>query len=363
MSKTPLLEVRGLRVEYRDRGRSHVAVDDVSLDVLHGENLGLVGESGSGKSTIANAILGLVPVEAGQICFEGRDVAQLSFKQRRSFYREAQIVFQDPYSSLNPARTIGQALAEPLQALSGYSLGAARPLVSEMIARVGLPSGSEHLYPRELSGGQRQRVAIARALIVSPRLVICDEATSALDLSVQAQVLNLLQDLQASAGLSFLFVSHDLEVVTYMCDRVVVLYGGQVMEAGSAAAVFQSPAHPYTRALCQAAPVPDPRLQRQRRAGGRTGAGHSEGRAAPVANGCAFAPRCQHAQPRCWIERPRPQASDNNGQVACHRFPEWRAEVVDSAQPAQGRRAAAGSSSRLTDMMPGPSADTEGVAV
>jgi peptide/nickel transport system ATP-binding protein len=153
--------------------------------------------------------------------------------------------------------------------------------------------------------------------------------------------------------------------VTYMCDRVVVLYGGQVMEAGSAAAVFQSPAHPYTRALCQAAPVPDPRLQRQRRAGGRTGAGHSEGRAAPVANGCAFAPRCQHAQPRCWTERPRPQASDNNGQVACHRFPEWRAEAVDSAQPAQGRRAAAaaGSSSRLTDMMPGPSADTEGVAV
>jgi oligopeptide/dipeptide ABC transporter ATP-binding protein len=329
MSNILLLEVQGLRVGYRDRGKNHVAVDGVSLEVLEGENLGLVGESGSGKSTIANAILGLVPIEAGQICFDGRDVARLSFKQRRSFYRQAQIVFQDPYSSLNPVRTVGQALVEPLQALSGYSSGDARQLVSEMIARVGLPPGSEHSYPRELSGGQRQRVAIARALIVSPRLVICDEATSALDLSVQAQVLNLLQDLQSSAGLSFLFVSHDLEVVRHMCDRVVVLYGGQVMEAGTAAAVFQLPAHPYTRALCQAAPVPDPRLQRQRRAGARSGARAEEMRPGPVANGCAFAPRCQHAQPRCWTERPRPQASDNNGQVACHRFPEWRAELVD----------------------------------
>lgn len=332
MSREPLLEIRQLRVHYRKGRRTVDAIDDVSFDVSPGETVGLVGESGSGKSTLANAILGLVPIASGEVRFAGRDVAHLSFKERRAFYRQAQIVFQDPYSSLNPVRTIGRTLAEPLEALGQLDRAAARDRVHAMLARVGLPEDAEGRYPREFSGGQRQRIAIARALMPEPRIVICDEATSALDLSIQAQILNVLQELQAGSGLSYLFISHDLEVVRHMCDRIIVLYRGQVMESGPAASVFGSPSHPYTHALREAAPVPNPRLQRDRRLAARS-TNAPPGEKLPLAGAlCPFAPRCPYAEPRCWNDRPFLQPSEDNGQVACHRFPQWR-----SAEPGPRR--------------------------
>ena len=324
MSQGPLLEIRQLRVRYRKGRRTVDAIDDVSFDVSPGETVGLVGESGSGKSTLANAILGLVPIESGEIRFAGRDVAHLSFKERRAFYHRAQIVFQDPYSSLNPVRTIGRILAEPLEALERTDRAAARERVQAMLDRVGLPQDAEGRYPHEFSGGQRQRIAIARALMPNPRLVICDEATSALDLSIQAQILNMLQDLQADSGLSYLFVSHDLEVVKHMCNRIIVLYRGRVMEAGAAASVFGSPAHPYTHALREAAPVPNPRSQRDRRLAATSSTAPPFEKLAPAGSFCPFAPRCAYAEPRCWSDRPLLQRLEDNAQVACHRFPQWR---------------------------------------
>jgi len=261
-----LLEVRDISVAYRRGHRRIMGVDGVSLDVAAGETVGLVGESGSGKSTIARAILGLTRVERGAVRFAGEDVTHLGFRARRALYRRMQVVFQDPYGSLNPVRTVGQTLAEPLQAFGVRDRAAVRARVHAMLDRTGLPETAAERYPREFSGGQRQRIAIARALMLAPELVICDEAVSALDLSVQAQILNLLRELQATSGLSYLFISHDLDVVRHLCDRVVVLRHGRVVESGATADVTAAPADPYTRSLLDAAPLPDPRLQRQRRA-------------------------------------------------------------------------------------------------
>ncbi len=207
----PLLEVRGLSVQYRRRRAVSVAVDDVSFAVSPGETVGVVGESGSGKTTVTRAILGLTAVRSGEVLFAGQDVTSLDVAGRRRLYRQVQLVFQDPYSSLNPSRTVGRTLAEPLQAYGEKDAALVRTRVREMLERVQLPEGTADRYPRELSGGQRQRVAIARALMLSPRLVILDEPLSALDLSAQAQILNLLRELQASAGMSYLFISHDLK--------------------------------------------------------------------------------------------------------------------------------------------------------
>jgi oligopeptide/dipeptide ABC transporter ATP-binding protein len=319
---TPLLEVRQLSVHYQRRRTLVKALGDVTFDVLSGETVGLVGESGSGKSTVARAILGLAPIHSGSVCFAGEDVTFLPFKERRQVYRNLQIVFQDPYSSLNPSRTIGRTLAEPLEAYGERNRAAVGEQVRVMLERVHLPAEAASRYPRQFSGGQRQRIAIARALMLSPRLVICDEAVSALDLSVQAQILNLLQELQASSGLSYLFISHDLEVVRHLSDRVVVLYQGQVMESGPTRRVSDASAHPYTYALHQAAPLPNPRLQRERRRLPTL----TPPPPAAADERCPFAPRCPHAEALCWVERPllRPSA---HGLVACHRYPEWRAEL------------------------------------
>ncbi len=264
LTTAPLLEVRGLSVQYRRRRAVSVAVDDVSFAVSPGETVGVVGESGSGKTTITRAILGLTAIRSGEVLFGGQDVTSLDVAGRRRLYRQVQLVFQDPYSSLNPSRTVGRTLAEPLQAYGEKDAALVRTRVREMLERVQLPDGTADRYPGELSGGQRQRVAIARALMLSPRLVILDEPLSALDLSAQAQILNLLRELQSSAGLSYLFISHDLEVVRYLCDRVVVMYQGRVMETGPADLVSGQSAHPYTRMLHQASPVADPRSQRRR---------------------------------------------------------------------------------------------------
>ena len=263
-----LLELRDLAVVYpqRGRGRSTRAVDGVSFVVRAGETVGLVGESGSGKTSIGAAVVGLAPVSGGAVLFGGEDISHASAARRRALSAEIQVIFQDPYSSLNPVRTIGQTLAEPLLVHRRLPKPEVAAQVRQMLARVGLDGSAVDRYPAQFSGGQRQRIAIARALMISPRLVICDEAVSALDLSVQAQILNLLLELQQELSLSYLFISHDLDVVRHMADRIVVLNRGTVMEAGDAQDVYETPSHPYTRALLAAVPLPHPQMQAARRA-------------------------------------------------------------------------------------------------
>ncbi len=258
----PLLEVRNLVVQYSKNAPP--AVDDVSFTIARGETLGLVGESGSGKTTIGKAILGLQPVTSGQILFEGVDITRAKPAQRRRLHGDLRAVFQDPFSSLNPRRPIGDAIAEPLR-VAGVPSPERRMRVADVLESVGLPRTAGERYPRQFSGGQRQRIAIARALVTDPRLVVCDEAVSALDLSTQAQVLNLLADLRAGADLGYLFIAHDMAVVEFLAQRVVVLYRGKVMEQGPADEVMRNPANPYTRVLMAASPVPDPDEQARRR--------------------------------------------------------------------------------------------------
>ncbi|HEU4702991.1 MAG TPA: ABC transporter ATP-binding protein [Conexibacter sp.] len=322
----PLLEIERLTVEYaRGRGRPPLrAVDDVSLSLAPRETVGLVGESGSGKTTIGRAILGLAPIADGAIRFDGVDITRIAYRRRRALSADLQVIFQDPYSSFNPTRTIGQTLSETLQVHGDKSAAEVAARVSAMLQQVGMPPEAARRYPAHFSGGQRQRIAIARALMASPRLVICDEPTSALDLSVQAQVMNLLQDLQSEFDLSYLFISHDLAVVRHLSHRIVVLYQGRVMEQGQAHDVYASPIHPYTKALLAAAPVPDPHGQRQRRA---ARARRAAGVARAGADACPFAPRCPHAIDVCRSERPPLETTPSGSVVACHR---WR-EVGDES--------------------------------
>jgi peptide/nickel transport system ATP-binding protein len=315
-----VLSVQDLSVTFRHGRRSTVkAVDRVSLEIRRGETVGLVGESGSGKSTIGRAILGLQPASSGSIHYAGRDVTRRSSRLRQELSRALQVVFQDPFSSLNPSRTVRRTLAEPLEA--ARKAGHAR-LDGEVIARlldaVGLPADAADRYPHNFSGGQRQRIAIARSLAISPELVVCDEAVSALDLVTRAQIVNLLKDLQAERHLGFLFIAHDLPIVTHMAHRTVVLYRGRVMEQGPAKLVEQAPLHPYTKTLLGAVPVPDPRQQRERRehrlaVGQRTTAAAEE----VPDNGCPFAPRCPAAASVCWEQRPRVVRVDQRD-VECH---------------------------------------------
>jgi oligopeptide/dipeptide ABC transporter ATP-binding protein len=315
-----LLQIRDLAVHFRRGHGSPVlrAVDGVSLAVAERETLGVVGESGSGKTTIGRAALGLVAPTEGQITFAGEDITRAGPGQRRALSRELQVIFQDPYGSLNPTRTIAQTIGESLRAEKLHP-DEVRIRVLEMLDRVGLPETAADRYPSSFSGGQRQRIAIARALIVRPRLVICDEPVSALDLSVQAQVLNLLRELQDEFALSYLFVAHDLDVVRHLSHRILVLYRGQVMEQGPADAVYTTPMHPYTRTLLEAAPVPDPVRQAARRAQ-RVPPGDNGGPVSGV--GCPFASRCPHAVKVCHTERPALELTSVGTTVACHRWQE-----------------------------------------
>ncbi|MEU1753377.1 ATP-binding cassette domain-containing protein [Micromonospora matsumotoense] len=258
MTGQPLLAVHDLVVDLGRRRSATRAVDRVSLTVAAGETVGLVGESGSGKSTIARAILGLTPVTGGRIAIDGVDVTRAGRRQRRALSGDVQLVFQDPFSSLNPARRIGDSLVEPLLNRRGLDPARRRALVTGALGRVGLPAEAVHRYPGQFSGGQRQRIALARALVGSPRLLVTDEPVSALDLSVRAQIINLLADLQAELGFGHLFIAHDLAVVRHLSHRMVVLHRGRVVESGDAETVYRRPAHPYTRALLAAVPVPDP---------------------------------------------------------------------------------------------------------
>jgi peptide/nickel transport system ATP-binding protein len=332
-----LLDVADLRVEFSRGWRRPPlrAVDGVSFSIASGETVGLVGESGSGKTTIGRAILGLAPVAGGMVRFAGEDITSASHRRRRVLSADLQVVFQDPYSSLNPTRTVGQTLAEVLRVHGRPSVREVRDRVRTMLERVGLGADAAARYPGQFSGGQRQRVAIARALMKQPKLVICDEPTSALDLSVQAQVLNLLRDLQRDLGLSYLFVSHDLAVVRHLSHRIIVLYQGQIMEHGDAGTLYKNPGHPYTQALLAAAPVPDPEEQRQRRS---TLIRRDSAQATiDGSDACPFTPRCPHAIAICRTSRPPLELTATQSLIACHRWRELEARTTgQDASPQAG---------------------------
>ncbi|WP_159585602.1 ABC transporter ATP-binding protein [Chelativorans xinjiangense] len=291
------------------------AVDQVSFDLSAGETLGLVGESGSGKSTTGRCILRLIEPTAGEIWFEGRDIVKLDAKELGALRRDMQIIFQDPYASLNPRMTVGAIVGEAL-IIHGLakSRRAIEERVVELLETVGL--GADHMrrYPHEFSGGQRQRIGIARALAVSPKLIVCDEPVSALDVSIQAQVINLLEDLQKEFGLTYLFIAHDLSVVEHICTRVAVMYLGRLVEIASSRDLYTRPLHPYTEALLSAVPVPAPRAKRQRI--------RLEGEVPNPINpptGCHFHARCPIRQlPLCSTEKPQLKRAADGHWVACH---------------------------------------------
>ena len=314
-----LLEVRGLCKHFPTQhgwlGRSQLvrAVDGVSFSIAEGETLGLVGESGCGKSTTGKLILRLQDPTAGEILWNGRPIHNLSQTELRPVRRELQAVFQDPYASLNPRIRAAEIVAEPLRNYEAMSSAQARERVASLFERVGLRPDQMVKYPFEFSGGQRQRLGIARALSVQPRLIVCDEPVSALDVSVQAQVINLLMDLQQQFNLSYLFIAHDLAVVEHISHRVAVMYLGRIVEIAPKRTIFTSPQHPYTEALLDAVPVPDPLVRKNRRV--LTGDDPSPINPPP---GCHFHTRCPYAEERCRIESP-PMREVAPGQfVACH---------------------------------------------
>jgi oligopeptide/dipeptide ABC transporter ATP-binding protein len=290
------------------------AVDDISFTLAAGTTLGLVGESGCGKTTTSKLILGLDRPTAGTIRFDDQDVLALDAEGRRRYRRAIQAVFQDPYASLDPRMRVGTILAEPLVINSDLDAGARRRLVAELLDLVGLPERSATLYPHEFSGGQRQRIAIARALALSPKLVVLDEPVSALDVSIRAQILNLLTDLQKRLGVSYLFIAHDLAAVAHMSHTIAVMYLGKIVEWGDADAVALAPKHPYTKALFAAA-LP---IDLDDRAEEATLAGEVPSPLAPP-GGCRFHPRCPFALPRCATEEPALRVEDGR-QVACHLY-------------------------------------------
>ena len=262
-----LLTVDDLVVEYPGKGfraKPFQALKGVSIDIRAGETVGLVGESGSGKTTLGRAVLGLAPVTGGTITYDGKDISHLHRKERRALSSEIQVVFQDPYSSLNPSMTIEQILAEPLQA-RGVASATAKSRVRELLDQVGLPADARSRLAREFSGGQRQRIAIARALALDPKLIVCDEPVSALDLSTQERVLDLFIEIQERTGVAYLFITHDLAVVRHISHRVAVMYRGEIVETGDGDQVTAHPKHPYTQRLFMASPVPDPDKQEERR--------------------------------------------------------------------------------------------------
>lgn len=293
-----LLSVNEIKSYYRTSGGTVKALDGVSLDLQAGETLALVGESGCGKSTLAKVILGLAPRTAGQILFQGVDTATMGRAGRKDFRRHVQAVFQDPYSSLNPRLRVEKILAEPMQA-HGLDRVAIRKRLAKVLEMVGLEADAISLYPHEFSGGQRQRIAIARALTLEPKLIVLDEPISALDVSIRAQILNLLQDIQDELGLAYLLIAHDLALVEHASQRAAVMYLGRIVEYGATTDMFSEPAHPYTQALLSAVPQPDPSIVRD--------SSLIQGEVASALNpptGCHFHPRCPHAIERCRLESP-----------------------------------------------------------
>ena len=319
----PLLEVENLVKRYTLPRESLLrqppkvtALAGVSLTVTAGRSLGIVGESGSGKSTMARIAMALEPPSSGAVRFEGRDFATLSGSELKLLRRDLQMVFQDPYGSLDPRRSVEWIVAEPLSMQKGGRREKAEA-VAAALASVGLRPNDAGKFPHEFSGGQRQRIAIARALITKPKLIVADEPVSALDVSVQAQVLNLLHDLQRDFGVTFLLISHDLAVVDHVCDAVAVMYRGRIVEEGSPEALFGAAAHPYTRALIEAMPKPVPGRRRLRTAPPNGAAGRVPAGAA-ASGGCPYAGRCAFVETRCLAETPTLRAVGEGRRAACH---------------------------------------------
>jgi peptide/nickel transport system ATP-binding protein/oligopeptide transport system ATP-binding protein len=316
-----LLSVRGLVKQFRMKavrgkgGRKRLvqAVSDVSFDVAPGETLGLVGESGSGKTTVGRCVLRLIEPTAGQVSFDGVDLAQLSFEELRVVRRRMQIVFQDPYASLDPKMTVGASIAEPL-VVQGVE-GDHKEKVVSLLELVGLSPDHARRFPHEFSGGQRQRIGVARALALDPALIVLDEPVSALDVSIQAGVVNLFNDLQSRLGMSYIFIAHDLSVVRHTADRVAVMYLGKIMEIGDAETVYEHPTHPYTKALLSAVPLPNPRLERSRNRIMLEGDVPS-----PVnpPSGCRFRTRCWKATDLCAMQEPVLTIRAHGQLSACH---------------------------------------------
>jgi oligopeptide transport system ATP-binding protein len=299
----------------RRRAGAIRAVDDVSFDIAAGETLGLVGESGCGKSTTGRAILRLYEPTAGEVRLEGQDIAELGGEALRALRPRMQMIFQDPQASLNPRMTVGSIIAEPLDEHERLDRKARRARVFELMDAVGLARAFANRYPHEFSGGQRQRIGIARALALNPAFIVCDEPIAALDVSIQAQVVNLLEDLQESRGLTYLFISHDLSMVRHLATRVAVMYLGRIMELGPADALYADPLHPYTKALISAVPSPDPEVEARRRRIILTGDVPSPANPPP---GCVFCTRCPEAIPRCREEIPAFREVAPGRRVACH---------------------------------------------
>lgn len=320
MAETPLLEVKHLKKHFPIKGGVFsktigyvYAVDDINFTLEKGETLGLVGESGCGKSTTGRTILRLIEPTDGAIYFEGQDITALDKSAMRALRREMQIIFQDPYASLNPRMTVGSIIGEPLEIHKIAKGSEKQERVASLLQKVGLRAEDMRKYPHEFSGGQRQRIGIARALALNPKLIVCDEPVSALDVSIQAQVINLLEDLQAEFGLSYLFIAHNLNVVEHISNRVAVMYLGQIVELASDEELYRNPQHPYTEALLSAVPIPDPTVKKKRII--------LEGDVPSPINpprGCHFHTRCMYKDKIC--EEVEPEFKDIGGGhwVACH---------------------------------------------